>query len=204
MTDSSHSFDRPRGLTNSDRRFLAGEEDSDISASLERQKRYRVRERARSIILDFSLLYDHLADDEIERIFSQEEADLEDWGSLQDAMGKALALFFYQFHLTKSTPKRSVKGLVSRALRMAVNRAGLMLPLTQFEFNYEVESADFVGLQQRFIAGEKLTYDEFEVLRRQSFLEDLTDKVVVQRIPPTKRASDDDSEDANSDDGAES
>lgn len=67
--------ERPRGiLTKEDRRFLRGEKD--VDEQTRRDTRYRIRERVKNSLADFSLLVDALSDEDRNTIFES----LEDQG----------------------------------------------------------------------------------------------------------------------------
>jgi len=61
--------ERPRGiLSPADRRFLRGEADLQSEQSAY-DARYRIRQRLRNALLDFSLLFEHLDDRDREQVF---------------------------------------------------------------------------------------------------------------------------------------
>lgn len=86
MTDS-----RPRGvLSPADRRYLAGEADLRTDQS-EYDARYRIRERIRHALLDFSLLFEHLAAQDRRQVFGPEP---DDRAALTEGIVSAIAFLY--------------------------------------------------------------------------------------------------------------
>lgn len=81
--------ERPRGiLSPADRRFLRGEADLQSEQSVY-DVRYRIRQRLRNALLDFSLLFECLDDRDREQVFDQrEDGD----GDLTEAIVDAVAV----------------------------------------------------------------------------------------------------------------
>ncbi|KZN26450.1 hypothetical protein A4G99_20570 [Haladaptatus sp. R4] len=118
MSESAHDRDRPVGfLRKGDREYLIEGADPDWSESTERNKRYRIRERASAAILDYTLLLGELDREEREKIQSNDSVD-------------ALA-FFLQTHIRdslNSSPDHSkgsglAMGVVEEALRAEIEKA---------------------------------------------------------------------------------
>lgn len=198
MTDESDDFDRPRGLTSADRAFLAADT-SHIDDGTSRQKMYRIRQRVRSMILDFSLLLEELGPDQIVQIFAPpEEQDEEGTDEIDTAMTDAVALFFVSFIDRKAAdeegwdaqvphPDANVRRLVREGLRRALGERGLSL--FEFELSYSTESPDIEEIRERFLAGEYLTHEEFDVLDRADVIDmDLRDVAYVRYSPAVRDA----------------
>lgn len=110
MTDS-----RPRGiLSPADRAYLTGEADlkSDQSAY---DARYRIRERIRHALLDFELLFEHLAEQDRNQVFTPDSAQ-------RDAFteGVVSAIAFLYLGTDAYDPPR--KNLFAEGIRRAVAR----------------------------------------------------------------------------------
>lgn len=87
----SRSTDRPRGiLSPADRAFLLGEADLDTEQSIY-DTRYRIRQRVRHAILDFTLLFEHLADRDRDQVF---DSTADDRDAFTEAIINALAFFY--------------------------------------------------------------------------------------------------------------
>ena len=188
MTDETDPFDRPRGLTSSDRAFIEADR-SNISDNTRRQKWYRIRERVRSMILDFSLLLEHLPDDQLEQIFYPD--DREERRGLNRSANAAMALFFYRQYLNPDAPKEVLENPgMSMARQNSLVRAGLeqMLErrgedLYEYDyFGYSTAPPDLEDLWRRFRSGEALTHEQFETLQRQWSRRDLRDWVMVTHV----------------------
>lgn len=110
MSDS-----RPRGiLSPADRAYLTGEADlkSDQSAY---DARYRIRERVRHALLDFELLFEHLAEQDRTQVFSP---DADERDALTDGIVSAIAFLYLgtaEYHLPR-------KNLFAEGIRRAVER----------------------------------------------------------------------------------
>ncbi|MDG5777182.1 hypothetical protein VB773_12260 [Haloarculaceae archaeon H-GB2-1] len=83
--------DRPRGiLSPADRRFLLGQTDMESDQSVY-DARYRIRQRVRNAILDFTLLFESLEPTDRRQVF---DPPSEDRSSFTDALVDALAFFY--------------------------------------------------------------------------------------------------------------
>jgi hypothetical protein len=121
-------------LTTEDRRWLTGEKsyEGEHAKQQRYQRRRDIRERVWNSVLDFSILFEHLADDEREKIFdSLADADgtsRDDRGAFADGVRDALAFFLYNVGVTalmRGAPSAASDGAVAeRFVADAVSRAG--------------------------------------------------------------------------------
>jgi hypothetical protein len=73
------SKDRGRGiLTPSDRDFLLGRK-TDYTEHSKKQKRNRIRRRIRNAVLDFSIIFEHLEERDLETVFDPDEDHREEY-----------------------------------------------------------------------------------------------------------------------------
>ena len=188
MTDDPPSFDRPRGLTNGNRRFIATS-GSEVEPEKRRMHWHRIRERVRSVTKDFSLLFDQLPDKQLNMIFDPDsyEEDSEEWRAVRDGMFHAIGLFFYSGYTAENDlpPELVVRLLVRDGLEEALKRQGLELPPEEFEFQYETEHITeeerLNELATKWRDGESLTYQEFQFLQHEGTTYDLTEDAVITR-----------------------
>lgn len=159
MTDDSDDLDdfenfeeeeRPRGiLTKEDRRFLRGEKD--VDEQIRRDTRYRIRERVKNSLEDFSLLVNLLPDEDRNTIFE----GLEERGF--PPVHNALVFFYLGL--------KEVDGDFKDVLAASIKRAEMLDDperVIDVSVNIEVdeEEPDVEVVVERLIAGEG-TLDDF-------------------------------------------
>lgn len=94
---------RPRGLLNErERRYLLGQADIEPKSQAERDIRATIRERLRHAIFDVALLFEHLADRDIEQVFDPRADDVAELRTaIEDLIGfvyRATVDFHPPFH----------------------------------------------------------------------------------------------------------
>ena len=217
MTPSEDSFNRQRGLTNADREFLVSDR-SEMDENLRRQKWHRIRERVRSVVQDFPLLLEHLPPDRLGQIFYPEDRDLQ--AELSDGMIAAMALFFLQRaqwaqHADPPEGFPDLEGFSdpvfewNHLVREAVAEALWVHNLTLQEykgFSIETNTEAMEELRQRFLAGDRLSLEEFETLQREGMNTDLRNMAYVKIADMLEEPSHDpnsrETEDASDTDGS--
>jgi hypothetical protein len=234
MVAPSEDPDRPRGiLSPADRKYLLAsdeEREADYSRSARAQRKSAIHDRTTHALMDFVLLFDHLDDEELLRLFGPENYSVDEWsgaegyperttpegderrdrtpnpppegledefadrpelsdvdpetGQIQlkppeerligiyEGMIDVLALFFKSFYERGNAeyPQVQVEQLIEASLRRVLADRGESL--YDFRFEYSTSPLDIEQLTQRFYDGEKLTYDEFETLRREGNIVD--------------------------------
>jgi hypothetical protein len=186
MDDTPIYSDRPRGLTNEDRKFLVEGDDS-LKPGTRRQRWSRIRDRTTSIIYDLALLNNHLSDEECRRIFSPEYQERHGgWEVLENAMQNGLALFIHALYLNDETHREHgtdadalVNELIKGGLSLALWERGYLLPASTFTLDIEPVSADVDKLREDFKEGERLSFEEFEMLQQQVSTTDFTEDAYV-------------------------
>ena len=185
-------FDRPRGLTKSDRAFIAGNRDSYTEDS-KRQKWYRIRRRLRSSLVDFSLLLEELEPERVVEIFSthgQGSADGVEAGYIDEAMVDALAFFIASFYDEAEVGGNTigadvnVRTFLEAGLRYGLEARGLALH--DFDLTYSTSPLDLDKLLLRFFNGEELTLEEFETIQREASIVDLRQYASVRHMAATR------------------
>jgi hypothetical protein len=150
---------------------------------------HRIRERVRSVTKDFSLLFDHLPDKQLNMIFDPDsyEEEPEEWDAVREGMFHAIGLFFYSGYAAENDfpPELVVRLLVRDGLEEALKRQGLELPPEEFHFQYETEHITkeerLNELATKWRDGESLTYQEFQFLQHEGTTSDLTEDAVIAR-----------------------
>lgn len=101
--------DRGRGvLTPADRRFLGG----DVTLGSEQSRydaRYRIRQRTRNALLDFPILFEHLAERDREQVFDAEHEEL------ADAVADVVAFCYLGATTLDADPEQVIAAGVRRA-----------------------------------------------------------------------------------------
>jgi hypothetical protein len=109
--------DRPRGiLSPADRRFLLGEADLESEQSVY-DTRYRIRQRVRHAMLDFSLLFEALSASDRRQVF---DPPADERPAFTDAVVDALAFFY--LGTEGYEPRR--ERLLAESVRRAERRRG--------------------------------------------------------------------------------
>lgn len=186
--DRDRDLDRDRGiLTPSDRKFLIGDRD-DYEESSIRQKWYRIVNRVRNSIQDFTLLFETLPPNRLGQIFYPGDRGDADRSDIYQSMRAGLALFFLQQYeepnqmdLPESWnvpperfffPQHRQNRLVERGLRRALESRGEQLHEYEY-FEYKTEPLNLENLWRRYQSGEPLTMEEFETLQREATTADI-------------------------------
>lgn len=117
--------DRPRGiLTVGDREFLRTTP-VETGDGLERQKRYRIRERIRNAFLDFSVIWGYLSEEDTDALFDSPPSEV------VEGMTAALS-FIYQGTRdgveVDGRDSKSFESMLKRAIKTAVFHQGERLP----------------------------------------------------------------------------
>lgn len=142
--------ERPRGiLTKEDRRFLRGEKD--VDEQTRRDTRYRIRERVKNSLEDFSLLVDALPDEDRDTIF--ESLEEQGFPPVHDAL-----VFFY-------SGLENADGDFEDVLAASIKRAEMLNdPERMIDVSVDIEvneeEPDVEVVVDRLIGGEG-TLDDF-------------------------------------------
>ena len=176
--ESKLSHDRERGiLTPADRKFLRGEKEY-ASEQSERDARYRIRQRVKNAIMDFSILLRHMQDKDRSQIFSDyfteskepdpdelTNDDLEDIieetmfiGGVSDAIG-----FFYLGSTDTGTPFDEV---IEAGLSSGEEQRGFVVDSVDVSFDISREQPDTGDLLNKLLSGEGLTAEELRAVLR--------------------------------------
>jgi len=90
--DQTTDPSRPRGILNErERRYLRGEAEIEPRSQTERDIRATIRTRLRHALFDFALLFDHMADRDINQVFDPRS---EDTGAMRTAIENTLGFFY--------------------------------------------------------------------------------------------------------------
>lgn len=134
--DVSHedlAFDPDRGrgiLTPSDRAFLSGRK-TDYTAHSKKQKRNRIRRRIRNAILDFTILFDYLAERDRKTVFDPE-------GEERDAYTRGITDTLAFFHLGTMGYSTPFKDMLARGVSKGEQElAGSEYRMVNVEFNVD-------------------------------------------------------------------
>ena len=173
MKDSTHegesldglayAADRDRGiLTPSDREFLLGRK-TDYTEHSKKQKRNRIRRRVRNGILDFTILFDHLADRDRETVFNPEDES-------RDAYTQGIIDMLGFLHLGTMGYYVPFKHMLSQGVNRAEQKlAGSDYRMVTVDFNVDpVGQIDLDTVVEKLEAGryEELTDEELRVFVR--------------------------------------
>lgn len=167
MTNDENSNDgRPRGiLTEADRNFLRNREGYSRQAAHARQN--AVVERTRNAILDFSLLFDNLTDDDWTDITGTypandawfDDSDIE--AGVRDTLA-SMILVSGGRHLIRSTPDSVAEQMLRDAFERVAWRR--WYDLTHFEVSIVAERIHGRDLVRRLAEGDELSIDELSKL----------------------------------------
>lgn len=152
-------FERKRGIiTEKDREFLI--HPGDYSKEAARNKRYRIRERIKNSLYDFSLLTE-LKDNDVKRTFES----MDDKGYVL----RAATEFLYRglcliSDKTDSTEGELLEETLKRSIESAEHERG-NIATTNIKINIDREEADSDELMQRLIGG-RGTNNEFAYLMK--------------------------------------
>lgn len=144
------------GLSESDRELLAGEADFQYQTSEDKARR-RVKDRIRNTLLDFPLILDCLADDDLEDILTSSE------GQSQRDLERSLASMIGLVYLAARDGDLGFEEFLSWGIQQAVTRdhGGIPNVFVDVEFDLDVEvqlenfkKADIERAIDRIEAGE--------------------------------------------------
>ncbi|EMA39828.1 hypothetical protein [Halobiforma nitratireducens] len=174
-------------LTTEDRRWLTGEKryDGEHATQQRYQRRRDIRERVYNSLLDFSVLFEHLEDDEREKLFGTpgtEQTAVTDDDRLSDGVCDALAFLLYSTGIDAAMAgDDGATPLAERLLVDAFHRAGREDGYLVQDVTLEV---DAVGLPRDSLlddlaAGNELSPQELRVLLES---EDVDTRAVQEHI----------------------
>ena len=145
-------------LTTEDRRWLTGEKryEGEHAKQQRYQRRRDIRERVRTSILDFSILFEHLEEAERRRVF--EEAD----GGLDGGVRDGLAFLLYSIGITNPGERSRAEGLLAEAITRAGARDGLFVE--EVDLSVNVSEHEPSALLEALRAGETLSVPELQYL----------------------------------------
>lgn len=172
--------DRPRGiLSQADRQFLRGEKEYNSEQS-KRDARYRIRERVKNSILDFSILYQHLDQRDRDQIFSPLSRDHEEVLGSDPEMSKESVShmieegmfiagitdclsFFY-----RETQGRNIsfEDMFREAVRDMEEQKGYIVNDVSLKIDIEREQPEMEDLINRLNQGDSLTKEEISAIIR--------------------------------------
>lgn len=167
--------DRPRGiLSKADRQYLRGKK-SYSSEQSERDARYRIRERIKNSILDFTLLINHLDDRDREQIFASskpdvlsEETELNEQ-HLTNVVEGAMFLHGIEdaitfFYLGLGDIHQSFEPVLEKSVENAEKKKGMDVEHVLVEIEIQERNPDLTDLIERFESGEAVTEEELKQL----------------------------------------
>lgn len=163
-------------LTTEDRRWLTG--DKEYEGEHAKQQRYQrrkdIRERVWNSVLDFTILFEHLDNDQCEDIFdllaeegSSKTAERE---SFANGVRDALAFFLYNVGVTElmrevtspATDGAAAEQFVTEALTRAGRKDDLLVE--EVDLNIEATPASLSDILADLEAGEELSAGELQYL----------------------------------------
>lgn len=163
-------------LTTEDRRWLTG--DKEYEGEHAKQQRYQrrkdIRERVRNSVLDFTILFEHLDDDQCEAIFellaegnSSTTAERE---SFANGVRDALAFFLYNVGVTglmrdapsPATDRPAAEQFVTDALTRAGRKDDLLVE--EVKLDIDATPASLSDILADLEAGEDLSAGELQYL----------------------------------------
>lgn len=207
--EEADEVEREGGLSNADRRFLAGQS-GDVVDNTKRQRRRRIRNRVAGMMLDFTLLLDEWDPDEIATVFADAgvpDGDRDLYEGMRDALALVLVSFYdRQEHNDDDDviPEAGVDSMVAGGLRRALQARGMELHDRE-PVSYNTRPVDLEELHNRFTNHKPLTYNEFQTLRASSiFGDEVLDKLQVQMMGSPPDENGDDGEEAKGDTGSDS
>lgn len=187
--------DRPRGvLSQADREFLKGKKEF-ASEQSRRDARYRIRQRIRHAVLDFSLILHHLEKRDRRQIFSSYDDKLSEEGqrnpSKEDvrevventmfASGVSDTIAF--LYLGLGGVNQSFEPILESAVKTAEEERGYIIRDMAVNIDVSRGLPNTDHLQQKLAQGAGLTEDELRALIRSGeleFTEDTLDEIFDQ------------------------
>jgi hypothetical protein len=159
-------------LTTEDRRWLSGEKtyEGEHAKQQRYQRRRDIRERIYNSLLDFSILFEHLEDDECRKLFGSPETrrkQLTDDSRLSDGIRDGLAFLLYNMDITAAMGSTDGAGpLAEWFLTEAIHRAGKKDGFLVEDVDLSIDAVDFphASLLEHLEAGEDLTPRELWIL----------------------------------------
>lgn len=145
-------------LTTEDRRWLTGEKRYEGKHAKQQryQRRRDIRDRVRTSIRDFSILFEHLEEDEWRRIFERTDDELE--GSIRDG----LAFLLYSAGITRPGERARAEGLLTDAITRSGARDGLLVE--DVDLSMSIREQHPSTLLDSLEAGETLSTRELRFL----------------------------------------
>ena len=135
-------------LTTEDRRWLTGEKSYDGQHAKQQryQRRRDIRERVYNSILDFTILFDQLDEDEHEQIFGAVSDDGRQWANddadLREGVRDGLAFLFYTVGVTAMMRERSSPQVPQWLIESAVQQAGRREGYLVEDVDIDVDATD--------------------------------------------------------------
>ena len=164
--------ERKRGiLTPADRRYLRGDEE--LTEGSEYNTRRRIRERVRNSILDFAILYDHLDESDLSKIFKTDEGAWRAWEDteLHNGLRDTLALVFREGMIEQHiSPYDTARGLPAQVLfeeavrRVSVEKGFLVKDIGQLDEIITAERIPWPNLENSLQDGKELPNDAIRLL----------------------------------------
>lgn len=187
--------DRPRGvLTQADREFLRGKKEF-ASKQSRRDARYRIRQRIRHAILDFSVILYHLGKRDRRQIFDEYSDNTPDRDpsnlSLDEVRGLVENTMFASgvsdtiafLYLGIGDVNLSFEPVLESAIEAAEEERGYVLENVSVDITVSRTRPDTEQLRQKLESGEGLTEDELKALIRSGefeFTESSLDEIFQQ------------------------
>lgn len=175
-------------LTTEDRRWLTGEKayDGEHAKQQRYQRRRDIRKRLYNSVLDFSVLFEHLEEDEREKLFGTpgtKQTTLTDDRDLTDGVRDALAFLLYSTGINTSMNTEGTRSdpVAERLLREACYRSGQKDGLLVKTVDLEIDAVDLprASLFEDLEDGKELSPDELRVLLES---EDVDTRAVQEHI----------------------
>ncbi len=146
-------------LTTEDRRWLTGEKgyEGEHAKQQRYQRRRDIRERVYNSLLDFTILFDHLEDEEREKLFERLRAE----GEFTDGLRDALAFVLYNTGITETltcgggSPESTAERLLLDALYRVGRREDVLVE--RVELDVEARRAPLPSVLEELEAGEELS-----------------------------------------------
>lgn len=145
-------------LTTEDRRWLTGEKRYEGKHAKQQryQRRRDIKERVRTSIRDFSILFEYLEDDEWCRIFEETDDSLD--GSVRDG----LAFLLYSVGITRPEQRGRAERLLVDAITRSGARDGVFVE--DVDLSMVIREYDPSALLESLEAGETLSTRELQTL----------------------------------------
>ncbi len=160
-------------LTTEDRRWLTGEKryEGEHAKQQRYQRRRDIRERVYNSILDFSILFEYLEQDEREKLFGTpgaKQEPIDDDPEFADGIRDALAFLLYSTGITsimgagKNGPDPIADWLLTEALHRAGRKDGILIE--KVELDIDAIELPQASLLEDLEAGNELSPRELRLL----------------------------------------